>query len=130
MATMQHNELRSSLRGVIAFPVNPFKKDLSLDLDGLRKNLRAVLKHPICAVVEPEGTGEVYSLSAAEHLAVVRTTIDEVAGKVPVLAGAGVNPPPLSSSPVRPPARGLAGSSHFPRTIRVPMTMALSPITN
>src|SRR5580704_10000350 len=90
---MQPAELRSKLNGVIAFPVTPFKKDLSLDLDGLRHNLRSLLKHSVCAVVAPAGTGEIHSLSPAEHLAVVNTTIDEVKGKLPVLTGTGFNPP-------------------------------------
>lgn len=86
-------ELRQNLRGVVAFPVTPFKADLSLDLEGLRKNLRAVLHHPVCAIVAAAGTGELYSLSPAEHLAVVKTVIKEVKGRVPVLAGTGFNPP-------------------------------------
>ena len=85
-------ELRKRLEGVISFPVTPFKTDLSLDLDGLRRNLRAVLKHPVCALVAAAGTGELYSLTPAEHLAIVRTTVEEAAGKVPVLAGTGFNP--------------------------------------
>jgi len=90
---MQPNELRKKLHGVISFPVTPFNKDLSLDLDGLRKNLRSLLKHPISAVVAPAGTGELHSLSLAEHLAVVKTAIAEVNGRVPVLTGVGFNPP-------------------------------------
>lgn len=84
--------LRAQLRGVIAFPVTPFKADLSLDLDGLRKNLRAILKHPVCAIVAAAGTGELYSLTPAEHLMVVKTVVKEVKGRVPVLAGTGFNP--------------------------------------
>ena len=80
---MQPNELRPRLQGVIAFPVTPFKADLALDLEGLRSNLRLVLKHPICAVVAAAGTGELYSLSAEEHLAVVRTVVDEVKDRAP-----------------------------------------------
>ena len=90
---MQPTELRKKLNGVISFPCTPFKKDLSLDLDGLRTNLRSLLKHPIAAVVAPAGTGEIHSLSPAEHLAVVKTTVEEIAGRVPVLAGSGFNPP-------------------------------------
>ena len=90
---MQANELRQRLRGVISFPLTPFKADLSLDLDGLRKNLRSLLKHPVCAVVAPAGTGELYSLSVSEHLAVVKTVVEEVKGRLPVLAGTGFNPP-------------------------------------
>src|SRR5260370_39237051 len=90
---MQPNELRGRLHGVISFPVTPFKAELSLDLDGLRRNLRALMKHPLCAVVAPAGTGELYSLSVSEHLAVVKTVVEEVKGRVPVLAGTGFNPP-------------------------------------
>src|SRR5438552_17633478 len=86
-------ELRQRLQGVISFPVTPFKAELSLDLDGLRANLRSLLKHPICAVVAPAGTGELHSLSPAEHKAVVQATVEEVKGRVPVLAGTGFNPP-------------------------------------
>ncbi len=90
---MSPAELRQQLRGVIAFPVTPFKKDLSLDLEGLRHNLRSLMRHPVCAVVAAAGTGELYSLSPAEHLAVVKTVVKEVKGRVPVLAGTGFNPP-------------------------------------
>ncbi len=89
---MPPDSLREKLRGVIAFPVTPFRADWSLDLDGLRKNLRALLAHPVCAVVAAAGTGELYSLTPAEHLAVVKMTIEEVKGRVPVLAGTGFNP--------------------------------------
>src|SRR5260370_16089618 len=107
---MQPNELRGRLHGVISFPVTPFKADLSLDLDGLRRNLRALMKHPLCAVVAAAGTGELYSLSPAEHLAVVKTVVEEVKGRVPVLAGAGLNPP-IAAELARPAAKaGRAGS--------------------
>jgi len=90
---MQPTELRQRLQGVISFPVTPFKKNLSLDLEGLRNNLRSLLQHPVCAIVAPAGTGELYSLSPSEHAAVVKTVVDEVNGRVPVLAGTGFNPP-------------------------------------
>ncbi len=84
--------LRAKLHGVIAFPVTPFTPDLSLDLAGLRGNLRFILQHPVCAIVAAGGTGEIYSLTPDEYVDVVRTTIDEVGGRVPVIAGAGFNP--------------------------------------
>src|SRR6266567_3064426 len=90
---MRPDELRQRLHGVIAFPVTPFKADLSLDLEGLRRNLRSLLNHSISAVVAPAGTGEFYSLSPAEHLAVVKAVVEEAGGRVPVLAAAGFNGP-------------------------------------
>jgi len=88
---MKPEELRGKLRGVIAFPVTPFKSDLSLDISGLRKNLQELLKYPISAVVAAGGTGEMYSLTPLEHQEVVKATVEEVHGKVPVIAGTGFN---------------------------------------
>jgi 5-dehydro-4-deoxyglucarate dehydratase len=84
-------ELRGRLRGVIAFPVTPFQADLALDLGGLRSNLRSLLQHPIAAVVAAGGTGEMYSLTPEEHGQVVQATVEEVGGRVPVIAGVGFN---------------------------------------
>jgi 5-dehydro-4-deoxyglucarate dehydratase len=88
---MKSDEIRSRLRGVIAFPVTPFNADLSLDAAGLRKNLRALMKHPMSAVVAAGGTGELYSLTPVEQLEVVKTVVEEVSGKAPVIAGVGFN---------------------------------------
>src|SRR6266487_6283150 len=111
---MQPAELRKKLQGVISFPCTPFKKDLSLDLDGLRANLRSLLKHPIAAVVAPAGTGEIHSLSPAEHLAVVKTVVEEVPGRVPVLAGSGFNPPIAAELAQQAAAVGASGILAFP----------------
>ena len=89
--TMTPQELRGRFGGVIAFPVTPFKADLSLDLEGLRKNLVHLTKFPFCAVVAAGGTGEMYSLTPDEHRQVVATTVDVFAGKAPVIAGVGIN---------------------------------------
>jgi 5-dehydro-4-deoxyglucarate dehydratase len=90
---MNNDDLRGRLRGVIAFPVTPFKADLSLDAAGLRRNLDSLLRHPIAAVVAAGGTGEVYSLTPAEQVEVVHTTVEAVRGRVPVIAGVGFNGP-------------------------------------
>lgn len=111
---MQPTELRKRLAGVISFPVTPFKADLSLDLDGLRRNLGSLLKHPVCAVVAPAGTGELYSLSPEEHLSVVETTVAEVKGRVPVLAGTGFNPPIAAKLARQSAAAGASGILAFP----------------
>ncbi len=111
---MQSDELRSRLRGVVAFPVTPFKKDLSLDLDGLRKNLRVMIKHPLCAIIAAAGTGEFHCLSPGEHLAVVKTTIEEVAGKLPVLTAVGINPPIAQEMAKQSALAGVDGILIFP----------------
>src|SRR5215471_19243228 len=86
---MEPLELRNQLAGVIAFPITPFNADLSLDEDGLRANLERLLAHPVSAVVAAGGTGEMYSLTPAEHLEVIRTTVAAARGKTPIIAGVG-----------------------------------------
>jgi 5-dehydro-4-deoxyglucarate dehydratase len=86
---MHPSELRHKLSGVIAFPITPFRDDLSLDLPGLHHNLSKLMEHPISAVVAAGGTGELYSLSPAEYARVVELTVHAVEGRVPVLAGVG-----------------------------------------
>src|SRR5215475_10122482 len=88
---MNPQELRRKLSGVIAFPITPFNADLSLDIPGLRRNLRSLVEHPIAAVVAAGGTGEMYSLTPAEHLAVIEATVQEVQGRVPVIGVTGFN---------------------------------------
>jgi 5-dehydro-4-deoxyglucarate dehydratase len=89
--SMDPKTFRSKMGGVIAFPVTPFKADLSLDIPGLRRNLQVLMKHKLCAVVAAGGTGELYSLTPAEHLEVVKATVEEVGGACPVIAGVGYN---------------------------------------
>ncbi len=90
---MTPKELRSKLTGVVSFPVTTFKANLSLDIKGYRKNVRHIMQYPVCAVVAAAGTGELYSLTPEEHLEVVKATVEEVGGRVPVIAGTGINQP-------------------------------------
>ena len=86
---MKPGTLRNKLSGVIAFPVTPFKSDLSLDLPGLHENLTKLLEHPIAAIVAAGGTGEMYSLTPAEYTRVIELTALAVEDRVPVIAGVG-----------------------------------------
>jgi 5-dehydro-4-deoxyglucarate dehydratase len=86
---MHPSTLRNKLSGVIAFPITPFKDDLSLDLPGLHQNLNKLLEYPIAAVVPAGGTGEMYSLTPAEYLRVIELTALAVEDRVPVIAGVG-----------------------------------------
>jgi 5-dehydro-4-deoxyglucarate dehydratase len=81
----------SELRGVFGFPVTPFRKDLTLDLDALTRNVHEMASHPFCAIVTAGGTGELYSLSSDEVEQVVATTVQAVNGRMPVVAGTGFN---------------------------------------
>jgi 5-dehydro-4-deoxyglucarate dehydratase len=86
---MHPNTLRNKLSGVIAFPITPFKEDLSLDLPALHQNLTSLLNYQISAIVAAGGTGEMYSLTAAEYTRVIELTALAVEDRVPVIAGVG-----------------------------------------
>jgi Dihydrodipicolinate synthase/N-acetylneuraminate lyase len=86
---MHPNTLRNKLSGVIAFPVTPFKENLTLDLPGLHHNLTKLLEHPISAVVAAGGTGELYSLTPSEYARVIELTTHAIEDRVPVIAGVG-----------------------------------------
>src|SRR5438552_1324518 len=83
--------LRDRIRGVLGFPVTPFRKDLSLDLDTLARNVDEMVKHPFCAIVAAGGAGELYSLTPDEIEHVVRVSVQATAGRMPVIAGTGYN---------------------------------------
>jgi 5-dehydro-4-deoxyglucarate dehydratase len=85
--------LRERIRGVLGFPVTPFRQDLSLDLDALARNVDEMARYPFCALVAAGGTGEVYSLTPQEVEDVVRVTVQAAAGRMPVVAGTGFNGP-------------------------------------
>ncbi len=79
------------IRGCGTALVTPFRKDGSLDLDALRRLVQFQLRAGIDFLVPCGTTGETPTLEHAEYLAVVRTVVQEVAGKVPVIAGVGGN---------------------------------------
>ena len=69
--------------------VTPFRKDGSLDEPTMRKLVRRQIDAGINFLVPCGTTGENPTLSRAEHQRVVEITVEEAAGKTPVLAGAG-----------------------------------------
>jgi len=69
--------------------VTPFRKDLSLDEETMRRLVRRQIAGGINFLVPCGTTGESPTLSHEEHLRVVAITLEEAKGKVPVLAGAG-----------------------------------------
>ncbi|MEU9477708.1 5-dehydro-4-deoxyglucarate dehydratase [Streptomyces sp. NPDC048191] len=76
-------------RGVLSFPLTAFRDDGSLDPDGLRSHVAGRLAAGPGAVFPACGTGEFFSLDEEEYRTVVRITAEEVAGRVPVVAGTG-----------------------------------------
>ena len=81
----------AGLHGVFGFPVTPFRKDLSLDLEALERNVDEMAAFPFCALVAAGGTGELYSLSPEEAEQVIAVSVKAARGRMPVVAGTGFN---------------------------------------
>src|ERR1700693_2096008 len=73
--------------------VTPFRQNLSLDEEALRRLVRRQVDAGINFLVPCGTTGESPTLSRAEQRRVVEICMEEAGGKVPVLAGAGGNDP-------------------------------------
>ncbi|HEY1100242.1 MAG TPA: 4-hydroxy-tetrahydrodipicolinate synthase [Myxococcota bacterium] len=81
----------SSLRGVWTALVTPFTADDHVDVDALRALVREQLAAGVTGLVPCGTTGETATMSVAEQDLVITTVLDEVKGKVLVVAGAGAN---------------------------------------
>ncbi len=75
-------------RGVLPALVTPFTADEAVDEAGLRALVRHVLPH-VDGVVPCGTTGEFIYLTADEQRRIIEIVVDEVAGRVPVVAGTG-----------------------------------------
>jgi 4-hydroxy-tetrahydrodipicolinate synthase len=71
--------------------VTPFRRDLSLDEEALRRLVRRQVEADIDFLVPCGTTGESPTLSHKEQLRVVEIVVAEACGKTPVVAGAGGN---------------------------------------
>jgi 4-hydroxy-tetrahydrodipicolinate synthase len=79
------------LRGVITALVTPFHEDGSLDLPSYMALIDDQLAMGVRGLVPCGTTGEASTLSTEEHLHVVKTCVQHVNRRVPVVAGAGSN---------------------------------------
>jgi 4-hydroxy-tetrahydrodipicolinate synthase len=79
------------LRGAGTALATPFTRDGAVDEGSLRRFVRWQLEQGIDFLVPCGSTGEAATLSLEEHRRVVEIVVDEAAGRVPVVAGAGSN---------------------------------------
>jgi 4-hydroxy-tetrahydrodipicolinate synthase len=76
--------------GVLPAIVTPFKNG-AVDEEGLRQLIEFHLENGVHGIVPCGTTGESATLSHDEHERVVEITVDQVKGRVPVVAGTGSN---------------------------------------
>jgi len=82
---------REKLFGAGTALVTPFTRDGAVDEKALRALIDWQIEEGIHFLVPCGSTGEAATLSPEEHLRVVEITVDQVAGRLPVIAGAGSN---------------------------------------
>jgi 4-hydroxy-tetrahydrodipicolinate synthase len=79
------------LRGCGTALVTPFQRNGAVDENALRRLVEWQIAEGVHFVVPCGSTGEAATMSVAEHRRVVEVTVQVVAGRVPVVAGAGSN---------------------------------------
>jgi 5-dehydro-4-deoxyglucarate dehydratase len=86
---MRPEELKSSLSGLLAFALTPFDINGAVDTEALRIHVELLLESGCAAIFPAGGTGEFFSLTLEEYRRIVSVCVDQVAGRIPVVAGAG-----------------------------------------
>lgn len=88
------------IAGLVPILATPFHDDGSLDEDSMRRLVRFQLDCGVDGVGLFGFASESFALSEAERKRILTATIDEVAGAVPIIAGAGGNgiPPAIEQA--------------------------------
>ena len=79
------------IAGSMVALVTPMDAQGSLDWDSLSKLVDFHLQEGTNAIVAVGTTGESATLEVAEHIEAIRRVVDQVAGRIPVIAGTGGN---------------------------------------
>ncbi|MBQ9243371.1 MAG: 4-hydroxy-tetrahydrodipicolinate synthase [Proteobacteria bacterium] len=69
----------------------PFRADLSVDVDALKRHVSFLCDHRIDGIAACATTGEAATMSASEKMRVLAAVLETVNGRVPVIAGVGTN---------------------------------------
>jgi 4-hydroxy-tetrahydrodipicolinate synthase len=80
-----------TIQGSIPALLTPMQDDGSLDLPGLRRLLDWHIGEGTDAILIVGTTGESPTVNYDEHCALIQTTVQHVAGRIPVIAGTGAN---------------------------------------
>ena len=77
--------------GVMTALVTPFGAGGAIDEEALRAHIERQIEAGVDALVPAGTTGEAATLNMAEHKRVIRVTVEQARGRVPVIAGTGSN---------------------------------------
>jgi len=77
--------------GTLTALVTPFDSQGKIDEEALRSHVERQIEAGVNGLVPAGTTGEAATLTYDEHLEVIRVTVEQAAGRVPVIAGTGSN---------------------------------------
>lgn len=77
------------LKGVYTAIVTPFKKDKTLDEEGLRNNIQFQISQGVEGIAALGTTGEAPTLSEQEKVRILQIAKEECAGRIHLMAGTG-----------------------------------------
>jgi 4-hydroxy-tetrahydrodipicolinate synthase len=77
------------LKGIITVLNTPFTNNDEIDFSTLKQNVNEAINAGVAGFLVPAMASEVYKLSEKERIDMVAAVLEEVNGKVPVIAGAG-----------------------------------------
>jgi 4-hydroxy-tetrahydrodipicolinate synthase len=78
-------------QGSLVAIVSPMQEDGSIDFDSYRQLIDWQIECGTAAIVAVGTTGESPTVDHEEHIALIRVAVEQAAGRVPVIAGAGGN---------------------------------------
>ena len=81
---------KTIFKGAATAIITPMKKG-EVDFDALRRLVDFQIENGIDALVAAGTTGESSTLTDEEHVEVIKTVVEQAAGRVPVIAGTGSN---------------------------------------
>ena len=81
----------NTITGSIVAIVTPMHEDGGLDLDGMRRLVDFHVQEGTDAICVVGTTGESPTVTVEEHHQLIKVVVEHVAGRVPVIAGAGAN---------------------------------------
>lgn len=89
---MSLDELKKRLKGIVPVQYCPYTKDKELDIEGLRENTQFLVDfakdgNKDVVVMTNGSTTECYANSLEEQKTVIKTVVETVSGKIPVVAG-------------------------------------------
>ena len=87
---MELSKIKSSLEdGLLSFPITDFNEKGELNIETYIDRLEWFVSHDVSSVFVAGGTGEFFSLSAAEYEQIVNISAKTVAERVPVISSVG-----------------------------------------